>query len=240
MINISGVNTDNSLNTECPICHNSHWLHPLIDGKPDYGQVVACKCVKEKWEEERRRGLLKSCRFPLFAETMSFETFKVYPEVRGAYQEALQMARKPGEVAWLAFIGTNGNGKTHLGVSICKEWIKAGVPARYVFTSILLGELKEGFKKTDDDSYAEKFRYYCNVPLLMLDDCGVESKTPWVQENLDTLVDYRLMNNLSLIVTSNLSLDELPNRIKSRLMRHPKGKVIAILAGDYSMRVRNR
>jgi DNA replication protein DnaC len=70
----------------------------------------------------------------------------------------------------------------------------------------------------------------------LLDDYGTESKTAWVQEKLDTIVDYRLMHNLSLLVTSNSTLDEMPPRIRSRIMRHPKGDIICIDAGDYSLR----
>jgi DNA replication protein DnaC len=70
----------------------------------------------------------------------------------------------------------------------------------------------------------------------LLDDYGAESDTRWVQEKLDTIVDYRLMHNLSLIVTSNVPLDDMPHRIRSRIARHPKGEVININADDYTLR----
>jgi DNA replication protein DnaC len=69
------------------------------------------------------------------------------------------------------------------------------------------------------------------VPLLVLDDLGVENSTSWVQEKLDTLVDYRLMHGLALVVTTNLTLEELPARISSRLER--AGHVIGIKGEPY-------
>jgi DNA replication protein DnaC len=69
------------------------------------------------------------------------------------------------------------------------------------------------------------------VPLLVLDDIGVENSTAWVQEKLDTIVDYRLMHKLALVVTTNLSLDKLSTRIASRLMR--AGEIAVINAPEY-------
>jgi DNA replication protein DnaC len=171
---------------------------------------------------------------------MTFKTFKQRPGVETAYQSAVVVAKSPGELFWLALVGDNGNGKTHLAVSIIHEWLKAGIPAKYVLVSLLLDELRVGFRHEKDgdyeNSYTQRFAYYCNVQLLLLDDYGMESSTPWVQEKLDTIVDYRLMHNLSLLVTSNRTLDQMPARIRSRIMRHPKGKIVCITAGDYALR----
>lgn len=215
-------------------------LHPIKDGIIKYNETIPCVCSKKENEAKRKEAMIKRCGLPTFADTMTFEKFKIISELRNAYNEAKRIADNPGEVAWLALIGENGNGKTHLGIAVCKAWLKAGIAARYVLVSLLLDELRDGFRyESQGDyelSYTSRFDYYCNVPLLLLDDYGLESNTPWVQEKLDTIVDYRLMHNLSLLVTSNLTLDDMPPRIRSRIMRHPKGKIIAITAGDYSMR----
>jgi DNA replication protein DnaC len=215
------------------------FVYASKDGKTNYSKVIPCKCVKKKIEEERRMALLKLCELPPFACDMTFDNFKIYPAVKSAYEEAKSMASKPGELYWLALLSLNGTGKTHLAISICKAWIKAGIPTKYIFASLLLDELREGFKKDKEQSYESRYQYYCNVPLLMIDDYGVESSTPWVQEKFDTILDYRLMHNLSLIVTSNNSLDEMPPRIRSRLMRHPKSKIITIMAEDYATRIKS-
>lgn len=225
-----------SSSTDCRICHGAGFVHPMANGKPEYGKTTPCQCIKVELEQKKREWLLKSCDFPPFADTMTFDRFKVFPDVKLAYDTARNMAANPGKLRWLALVGWNGNGKTHLAISVCRAWLDAGIPARYTLISLLLDELREGFGKEGDYSYEERFRYYCKVPLLLLDDYGMESKTDWVQEKLDTIVDYRLMNNLSLIVTSNKSLDEMPPRIRSRLMRHPQGTIVTILAGEYSMR----
>ena len=223
--------------SDCPICKGAGVVLPRIDGKVDYEHTIPCQCVVEENKKKRQSMLLKMCALPPFAENMRFDNFEVYTEVKSAYKSAKDMADKSGALCWLALLGDNGNGKTHLAVSICRAWIEKGIPAKYAFVSLLLDELREGYRSTDkENSFDEKFRMYCNISLLLLDDYGAESKTGWVQEKLDTLIDYRLMNNKSLIVTSNLSLDEMPSRIRSRLMRHPQSVIVGLMAGEYSMR----
>ncbi len=234
--NISQGNMDGKSDIDCEICNGAGFVHPIVGGKIDYANVVPCECTRDLWEAERKAFILAKCTFPPFAEDMSFDNFDIYPQVKTAYADARDMADNPGVLSWLAFMGVNGNGKTHLAVAICKAWLNAGIPAKYKLVSLLLEELREGINHNGEESYERKFEYYCNVPLLLIDDYGVESSTKWVQEKLDTLIDYRLMNDLSLIITSNLSLDEMPPRIRSRIMRHPNGKIVAIMAGDYAMR----
>jgi len=221
-------------NNNCNICHGALYIHPIIDDKVQYHTTVLCECVKGNIEKQSKDKLLKSCEFPPFTENMSFDNFRNRQQLKLAYDTAKNIAQYPNKLFWLTLMGANGVGKTHLAVAICKSWVKAGIPARYVFVPLLLDELREGFKNHNDDSYTKRFNYYCRVPLLLLDDLGRESSTQWVQEKLETIVDYRLMNKLSLIITTNKSLDEISPVIASRLSRlHEESKIISIMADDY-------
>ena len=53
--------------------------------------------------------------------------------------------------------------------------------------------------------------------LLVLDDFGTQNATGWAQEKLFQIVNYRYINKLSTVVTTNLALDEIEARIRSRL-----------------------
>ena len=93
-----------------------------------------------------------------------------------------------------------------------------------------MGELRSGFNDKEND-YDRRFEMFLNVPLLVLDDLGTENPTPFVQEKLDTIIDYRLMHDLSLVVTTNLSLSQLPERIASRLRRG--GEIVTISGPEH-------
>jgi len=213
----------------CPLCRDAHFVHPLReDGKPDYATVVSCQCVREQIERERRQNLLRYCELPVGTVHMTFESFKVSPKLQEAYDLAVQIAEDGGEITWLTLISGADRGKTHLAIAICRRWLQRGKLARYAYVPLLLEELRRGFRGEGDSSYEARFDRFLNVPLLVLDDLGAEYRTPWVQEKLDTIIDYRLMNGLPLVVTTNKPIDELHFRIASRLKRSPGSRALSL------------
>ncbi len=56
------------------------------------------------------------------------------------------------------------------------------------------------------------------TPLLVLDDLGTQSSTPWAKEKLDQLLTYRFNNQLPTVIVTATPIDELEERIRSRLM----------------------
>ena len=218
---------------ECPICKGSCYVHPRKEnGRPDYSRTVPCKCVREQINQRKRAYMLKNCELPEASEHMTFENFRIHPGTEEAYEAALAVAEERASCNWLTLLSDSDRGKTHLLVAVCRHWLRQEKPARYAYVPLLLDELRRGFREGGDLSYEARFEFFLNVPLLALDDLGTEHRTPWVQERLDTILDYRLMHGLALVVTTNLPMDELPFRIASRLQR--KGKVVVIDAAEYS------
>jgi DNA replication protein DnaC len=73
------------------------------------------------------------------------------------------------------------------------------------------------------------------APLLILDDFGEHSSTPWAQEKLYQLINYRYNSRLPTVVTMCCSLDdeEIESRIGSRLADPKISLVFNITAPDY-------
>jgi len=215
----------------CPLCRDGHFVHPLReDGRPDNSRVVPCQCESERLESERVKTLLRYCELPPGTAAMTFENFQVNPGLEEAYKLALELAEE-GEISWLTLNSGTDRGKTHLAIAICRRWLERGKPARYAYVPLLLEELRRGFREGGDRSYDVRFDRFLNVPLLVLDDLGTENRTPWVQEKLDTIIDYRLMHALRLVVTTNTPMDELHFRIESRLKR--SSRVVVIDAPEF-------
>ena len=55
-----------------------------------------------------------------------------------------------------------------------------------------------------------------NASLLVLDDFGTQNATGWAQEKLFQILNYRYINKLPLVVTTNLLLDEIEACIRLR------------------------
>lgn len=178
--------------------------------------------------------MMKMCQLPARSEDWTFEMFRMPTDsLRDAYDVALQLAGETDDVKWLTLLGDWDRGKSHLLVAICRRWLARGKPARYAYVPLLLKELRRGFD--DKGEYDRLFDFFCKVPLLALDDLGVEKQTPWVMEELDTIIDFRYVNGLPLVVTSNLAMDELPPRIASRLQRESWCRVIDIKAPEHRL-----
>jgi len=224
-----------SPSVKCSACLDTGWLYPIgQDGGPDYSNAVRCQCMKAQDEQVRRERYIRLCALPGGTDDMTFKNFKEYPDIHEAITAANDIAT--GKLRWLALLGGVDLGKTHLAIAICREWLSRGLPARYAYVPVLLDELRRGFGNTGELSYDRQFNFFCTVELLVLDDLGTESATPWVQEKLDTIVDYRLVHNLPLVVTSNLAIHELPIRIASRLQRFQEGKVVVLDGQEYRLR----
>jgi len=71
------------------------------------------------------------------------------------------------------------------------------------------------------------------APVLILDDFGEQSVTPWAQEKLYQLINYRYNARLATVITTCLSLDEIEGRISSRMVDPSLSLVLNIMAPDY-------
>lgn len=184
-------------------------------------------------EQRKRAYLLAKCELPPGTEGLTFEQFETRPGTETAFEAALSLARGGANaIRWLTLVAPPDRGKTHLAIAICREWLSRGMPALYAYVPIMLDDLRSGYHRGDAD---QRFEFYCEVPLLVLDDLGVESATPWVNERLDTIVDYRYIRRLPLIITTNKRADELPVRIRSRVMRATFGLAVTIEADEYRL-----
>jgi len=214
-------------------------VYPLKDdGKPDYSRVVPCICRREVLDKERTASMLRLCQLPERSVDWTFESFNTAEDagLLEAYNAALQLANEDGGVKWLTLLGDWDRGKTHLLIAICRRWLDRDRPARYAYVPLLLKELRRSFDEKGE--YDRMFDFFCKVPLLALDDLGVEKQTPWVMEELDTIVNARYVAGLPLVITSNLALDEIPPRIASRIQRESWCKVIEINSSEYRLRRR--
>ncbi len=164
---------------------------------------------------------------PRFNE-MTFESFDSRPydkltghqrqSVQGALKTAQAFAQQPD--GWLVFTGDNGVGKTHLAVAIANHCRANGLETLFVVVPDLLDHLRYTFGPQSDVSYDELFEGVRTVPLLALDDLAAHATTPWAQEKLFQIINYRYNARLPTVVTMNISLDELAQdepRVASRL-----------------------
>lgn len=171
----------------------------------------------------------------LTRESMRFHTW----EDRGIYSVsyanfvAKQIAR--GNLSWgnfLVLAGPTGVGKTHLAVAIAWEWFDDGFSVLFTRVDDLLDRLRRGY---DDNSYHRILDLVRQCGLLVLDDLGAEHAKDWAGEKIDRIVDWRYIDRMPLVVTTNAKSDDLAPRVASRLGDHSCSFVAQIDAEDYRL-----
>ena len=118
---------------------------------------------------------------------------------------------------WLLLMGSYGAGKTHLAAAIANQCLHDGKPALFLNTPDLLDYLREAYSPAAGETYSERFDEIRDAPLLILDDLGTESPTPWAVEKLYQLLNARYNAQLPTVITTNKRLEDLEPRIGSRL-----------------------
>lgn len=129
---------------------------------------------------------------------------------------------------FLAFLGNPGLGKTHMAIALGWEWIGRGKTVLYYHVIGFLNDLRDGYRHSGESDYEHIIAFARNCQLLILDDLGAEKETEWAAEQLDFIIDYRYENRKPLIVTTNLTLDDLAPRVADRL----KEGTLILLKGE--------
>ncbi len=175
--------------------------------------------------------LLRGMTFKNF----DYKRLNLPPEERQNLEQAYNLARSFAESpqGWLIFLGVNGCGKTHLAAAIANYLHAEGKPMLFVVVADLLDHLRSTFGPESRVSYDELFEKVKKTQVLILDDFGEQSATPWAQEKLYQLINYRYNARLATVITTCLSLDEIESRISSRMVDPSLSLVFNIIAPDY-------
>lgn len=102
--------------------------------------------------------------------------------------------------------GPVGTGKTFAAVCVANALIDKGIPALVTNFATIADELQKRFD--DRQSYYKSLNRF---PLLVIDDLSAERKTEYMQEIVYNVVENRCRAGLPLIVTTNLTAEQLKN-----------------------------
>jgi DNA replication protein DnaC len=131
----------------------------------------------------------------------------------------------------LMLYGPFGTGKTSLAVSILDERLTTrGERGLFQVVPMLFEEIKASFGREDQSAVLQRVM---NVHLLVLDDLGAERATEWVQGQLYTILNHRLIHSKPTIVTTNLDTHELADSLGQRTVERLKSyRVIHVGGGN--------
>lgn len=118
----------------------------------------------------------------------------------------------------LFFYGTVGTGKSFLSGCIAKELLEAGFSVIYFSASGLFDTLAQyTFDNKAREALQTFYEDLYNCELLIIDDLGTEVTNSFVTSQLFSCLNERALRRKAIIISTNLSLEELRDRYSERI-----------------------
>ena len=134
--------------------------------------------------------------------------------------------------------GYVGTGKSYIAGCIANALLDKGVPVMMTNFTRMLNKLTDMYSG-DRNAYINSFNSF---PLLIIDDLGVERNSEFAREQVFNIIDSRYRSQLPMIVTTNLTVDELKNPAdlaRARIYDRVLERCTAIKVNDQNIRKLN-
>lgn len=190
----------------CKRCMNRgfHFVPDFENMKP---RRVTCTCMESRASIERmeRSGLASTIR------TKTFDAFRaVEPWQEQLKADAMKFAKEKN--GWFFISGQSGCGKTHICTAICREFLLAGIPVKYVTWRDTVQKLRSAVN--DTTNYQNELRPLVSVRVLYVDDfLKVGKNAP--PSTSDISIAYEIINarylnpNLVTIISTERGIEEI-------------------------------
>jgi DNA replication protein DnaC len=186
----------------------------------------------------RKRAAALEGRIPKRYREVSFEREPVISIERAnphVVREVRQYARTVAEQLdagrGLWFTGDVGTGKTTLAMLISKAAMEADRTVAIYSLPRLLGLLRDTYQDNAQYSLNELIERLSAVDLLHVDDVGAEQTSPWVLEQLYTIVNTRYEDGKAILLTTNLVTKDGDEALREQIGERTVSRVYEI-CGD--------
>src|SRR5215210_7166659 len=117
----------------------------------------------------------------------------------------------------LWFTGDVGTGKTTLAMLVSKTAMEADRTVAIYSLPRLLAQLRDTYQDDAQYSLGELIDRLSAVDLLHVDDVGAEQTSPWVLEQLYTIVNTRYEDGKAMLLTTNLVTKEGDEALREQI-----------------------
>ena len=235
----------------CSKCHTPRQKRIEVSGKTIEPRCM-CACQTEDYDrreqERKHREVLdmvaknrsiglpdSSLRKHTFENDLGYNPKQMRMAKR--YVQHWEELRKnaTGLLLW----GDVGTGKSFIAGCIANALLDKGVPVIMTNFARLLNKLTDMYAG-DRNAYIDSFKRY---PLMIIDDLGVERNSEFAREQVFSVIDSRYRSELPMIVTTNLTLEELqhPEDLsRSRIYDRVLERCLPIRVNDQNIRELNQ
>lgn len=217
----------------CEKCRDTGWE---MVKEPD-GHEFCRECSCGYLQRYRLNGRLKFATIPKEFEGQTIDNFQTDCYSTAANRELAAMAQtiakryvekfdeiqETGKGLYF-YSRVKGSGKTRLAVSIANDLIeKKSIQAKFATTIQILDQIKAtwGGISKNEESEQKLIHDIVSVPVLVIDDIGVEAVKDWINERFYNILNGRMIEKRVTIFTSNCKIEELnfDDRITNRIVK---------------------
>ncbi len=201
--------------SECPNIMQGHCARLTWTGM--YVEVSLRSC--DKWEayrqQRRREKLVEAHYVPKHILAADFEHIEQDAGRTRAIEALIQfcLSVRPGQEGsrGIYLYGPFGVGKSYIMAAAARELAKRDIHSFMVYTPDFFREMKSSIQ---DHTLQDKLNVYKQVPVLIFDDIGAETMSPWMRDEvLAPILQYRANENLPTLYTSNYDYDLLEEHL---------------------------
>ena len=237
---------DESLLEDTPVCAQC--------GGTGYVGAQMCECLRELCRQEQKKELTTL----LGTGRERFEQFRLdyYPDtpdpnygisprqtMRLVLQKCQRYAREfTPNASSLLFTGETGLGKTFLSGCIARAVADGGYSVVYDTAIHLLADYEAAKFGENTEENRSRTGKYTACDLLIIDDLGTEMVTQFTVSALYSVINDRLMAHKPVILSTNLSPEELRTRYSAQIASRILGtyQVLQFLGNDIRMKTQER
>jgi DNA replication protein DnaC len=179
--------------------------------------AVPCDCAGN----DRAARVLERARIPQRYQQCDFENFGTdWPSLQydnvpeaTAWSRSLEQARlvvatfareyPAGDQAGLLLMGPCGVGKTHLAVAALRQLAQRGHVGLFYDYRELLKEIQGSYNAASQSTELGVLEPVLNAEILVLDDAGAGTPSPWTLETLGHILNTRYNQHRVTLLTTN-------------------------------------
>ena len=213
---------------------------PICDkcGGSGYIGTNMCECLRELCRQEQKRevSILSGSRDTFNQFRLDYYPDRADPKYgaspRTIMERNLKVCRTYAltftkDAGNLLFVGGTGLGKTFLSACIARAVADRGCSVVYESAGHLFSKLEQAKFSPSEDTRREAARFN-DCDLLILDDLGTEMPSQFTTAALYTLLNDRILENKPMVISTNLTIEELGRRYSPQIASRLNGNFLLL------------
>lgn len=226
---------------ECDKCKDEGVIVIIDNQGYESGKDCECRIKKRQLKILENSGISKAFREKTIDNYITDNDIRT--KVKRAAIEYIENFNDKS----FSILGQVGSGKTHITIAIANQLLNKGIVVKYAQYGTMINEILAA--KNDIIQYNNITNPYKNARVLLIDDLYKGAITTWNGEKkvnnrhievIFDILNYRYLNNKAIIISSELTpneLLELDEGIASRILEMSKGYRIIITDKNMNHRI---